>query len=154
MVMRIQKWVLFALVLLIYFGCAPKSNDKNSKKANEISPENKSYGGKGIGPINNIELALSLDSIMIGHGESIFREKCSSCHLPSDQKSVGPGLYNVTTRRKPEWILNMILNPMEMTQKDSLGKELLNIFQSQMLDNNLTQLEARQVLEYLRTLKD
>ena len=46
--------------------------------------------------------------------------------------------------------MNMMLNPMEMTQKDSLAKELLAIYYSQMLDNNLTEEEARSVLEFLR----
>ena len=151
---RIQKRSLVALALMIYFGCTPKSNDKNSKKANEFSPENKYYEGLGIGPIKNVELFARLDSGMIIKGENIFLSKCSSCHKTSDQKSIGPGLYNIIARRKPEWILNMILNPMEMTQKDSLAKELLSIYQSQMLDNNLTQHEAREVLEYLRTLND
>ncbi len=154
MEIRIQQWSFLALALLIHFGCTPKSNDKNPKKANEFSPENKFYGGLGIGPVTIVELSAKLNSTMIIKGENTFQSKCSSCHKTSNEKSIGPGLNNVTSRRKSEWIMNMILNPMEMTQKDSLGKELLIIYQSQMLDNNLSQQEAREVLEFLRTLKD
>ena len=50
--------------------------------------------------------------------------------------------------------MNMILNPEEMVQKDPLAKELLIEFNgSPMANQNLTQEEARAVLEYFRTLK-
>ena len=57
-------------------------------------------------------------------------------------------------RRSPEWTMNMILNPEEMVKKDPLAKELLIKFNgSPMANQNLTEDEARQVLEYFRTLK-
>ena len=86
---------------------------------------------------------------MVELGKKTFKMKCSQCHK-IDKKYTGPQLLAVTKRRKPEWIMNMILNPMEMTQKDSMAKELLSIYYSQMLDNNLTIEEARSVLEFLR----
>ena len=83
-------------------------------------------------------------------GELVFTAKCTSCHKLNSDKAIGPGLADLTKRRRPEWIMNMMLNPMEMTQKDSMAKELLSIYYSQMLDNNLTVEEARSVLEFLR----
>ena len=48
----------------------------------------------------------------------------------------------------------MILNPEEMVKNDPLAKDLLIEFNgSPMANQNLTQEEARAVLEYLRTLK-
>jgi hypothetical protein len=49
--------------------------------------------------------------------------------------------------------MNMILDPEDMIQKDPLAKALLIEFNgSPMANQNLTEEEARQVLEYFRTL--
>ena len=75
-----------------------------------------------------------------------------ACHKP-DKKFIGPAPTGIFKRRTPEWIMNMILNPEEMTQKDPLAKALLVEFNgSPMANQNLTEEEARQVLEYFRTL--
>jgi hypothetical protein len=49
--------------------------------------------------------------------------------------------------------MNMILNPEEMVNKDPIAKELLDRYLSPMADQNLTEEEARKVLEYFRTIK-
>ena len=113
-------------------------------------PENKYYDGKGVGPVKELKLADEIDESMVKTGEQLFNSKCTSCHKLSAEKGIGPGLAGITDRRRPEWVMNMLLNPMEMTQKDSLAKELLAIYYSQMLDNNLTEAEARSILEFLR----
>ncbi len=49
--------------------------------------------------------------------------------------------------------MNMILNPEEMIQKDPIAKKLLMEFNgAPMANQNLTEEQARQVLEYFRTL--
>ena len=111
------------------------------------------YTGKGIGPITELIIDSTIDDQLVNDGKVIFEAKCTMCHKSTNEKAIGPGLAGIYTRRTPEWIMNMILNPMEMTQKDSLAKDLLSVYMSQMADNNLTQAEARSVLEYLRTLK-
>ena len=76
-----------------------------------------------------------------------------ACHRP-DKKFIGPAPKGVLERRTPEWVMNMILNPEEMVQKDPLAKDLLVEFNgSPMANQNLTEEEARAVLEYFRTLK-
>ena len=58
-------------------------------------------------------------------------------------------------RRSPEWIMNMILNPQEMVEKDRCAKDLLVEFNgAAMANQNLTREQARDILEYFRTLKD
>lgn len=75
-----------------------------------------------------------------------------ACHKP-DKKFIGPAPKGILERRTPEWIMNMILNPEEMTQKDPLAHALLKEFNgSPMANQGLTEEEARQVLEYFRTL--
>ena len=53
-------------------------------------------------------------------------------------------------RRTPEWLMNMILYPDVMEKQDPIAKKLVEEYQSLMLNQNLTQQQAREVLEYLR----
>jgi mono/diheme cytochrome c family protein len=90
---------------------------------------------------------------MASHGAEVFKKLCTACHR-SDKKFIGPSPKDILSRRTPEWIMNMILNPNEMVQKDPLAKDLLIEFNgSPMADQSLTQEDARAVLEYFRTLK-
>ena len=82
--------------------------------------------------------------------DRLFQSKCVTCHKISEERGIGPGLKGITQRRRPEWIMNQILNPLEMTQKDSMSKELFSIYKSQMTDMDLTEGDARNVLEYFR----
>ncbi len=107
---------------------------------------------KGIGPIKSLELPAIVDQAMAAKGMEIYKAKCMACHKPA-KKFIGPAPTGVLERRTPEWIMNMILNPEEMVQKDPLAKALLIEFNgSPMANQNLTEEEARQVLEYFRTL--
>lgn len=75
-----------------------------------------------------------------------------ACHKP-DKKFIGPAPTGILERRTPEWIMNMILDPEGMTKNDPLAKALLVEFNgSPMANQHLTEEEARQVLEYFRTL--
>jgi cytochrome c551/c552 len=81
----------------------------------------------------------------------LFQLKCTPCHRLTTEKLVGPGLKNVTVRRKPEWIMNMITNPATMTQRDSAAKGLLEICLVQMPNQQFTSDdEVRALLENFR----
>ncbi|WP_308993147.1 cytochrome c [Mariniflexile litorale] len=108
---------------------------------------------KGIGPIKELVLPAEIDQTMATHGEDVYKKMCTACHRP-DKKFIGPAPSGILERRTPEWVMNMILNPDEMVQKDLLAKELLIEFNgSPMANQGLTQEDARAVLEYFRTLK-
>jgi len=108
---------------------------------------------KGVGPIKSLELPADIDQSMATKGEDIYKKMCTACHR-ADKKFIGPAPTGILERRTPEWIMNMILNPEEMVQNDPLAKELLIEFNgSPMANQNLTEEEARAVLEYFRTLK-
>jgi cytochrome c oxidase cbb3-type subunit 3 len=107
---------------------------------------------KGIGPVKDITLA-EIDDAWVKQGEDLFILKCSSCHKV-DKRFVGPPLHGVIDRRSPEWIMNMILNPEEMVNKNTVAKELFLEYLSPMANQSLSQDEARTILEYLRTLSD
>lgn len=107
---------------------------------------------KGVGPIKNLVLPTEVDQAMAAKGMEVYKTKCMACHKP-DKKFIGPPPVGILERRTPEWIMNMILDPEGMTKNDPLAKALLMEFNgSPMANQNLTEEEARQVLEYFRTL--
>ncbi|PIA79220.1 cytochrome C [Gaetbulibacter sp. 4G1] len=125
---------------------APKAEKVLASKKIDLS-------NKGIGPIKSLKLDAEIDQKMVTHGADVFKKMCTACHR-SDKKFIGPSPKNILDRRTPEWVMNMILNPDEMTQKDLLAKELLIEFNgSPMANQNLSEEDARAVLEYFRTLK-
>lgn len=166
--MKIKKNFFVILIVLVFFvGCGGQSQpQQNSQNTKQLSPTKaaKTVSGnkatnstsanvdvskdKGIGPIQEIKLT-PINQALVTKGEKIFNSKCFSCHR-IDKKFVGPSLGEVTKRRTPEFIMNMILNPVEMTKKDPIAKELLAQYLTQMTFQNITQDDARAILEYFR----
>lgn len=130
--------------ILSFFLQSCSSDGGKPADSTEAAPSD-----KGIGPVSKVDLG-PLDENLAANGKAIFDSKCTACHK-MDVKVVGPPLGGVTKRRKPEWIMNMILNPTEMIQKDPIAKELLATYIATMANQNLTQDEARAVLEYFRS---
>jgi mono/diheme cytochrome c family protein len=107
----------------------------------------------GIGPVKSEMKLAAIDKSIAVKGKGIFETKCLSCHK-FDQKLVGPPLQGVTKRRKPEWIMNMILNPLQMTQENPTAKELFATYLIQMTFQDVSQDDARAILEYFRSVDD
>lgn len=104
---------------------------------------------KGIGPIKTLDLK-PIDNALADSGEKLFKTKCSACHKIPD-RYIGPALLGVTHRRKPEWIMNMILNPVEMTQKDPVAMDLFGSYNMvQMTFQSVSESDARSILEFFR----
>lgn len=130
-------------MFFLFIFCQEDGEEKTEESVQEESQI-------GIGPVRSVEVG-ALDAKMAGEGEGLFKSKCSACHKIGE-RYVGPDLKGVTTRRKPEWIMNMILNPTEMTQKDPTARALLAEYAAPMAQQNLKEEEARKVLEYFRSL--
>ncbi len=103
----------------------------------------------GVGPIKAPLTLAPLNKDVAKKGEKIFEMKCYACHRV-DSKLVGPPLGDVTKRRKPEYILNMILNPDGMLQKHPEAKKMLAQYLTPMTFQNVTKDDALAILEYLR----
>ncbi|MCB0389141.1 MAG: cytochrome c [Winogradskyella sp.] len=133
---------------------APTEKKEEAPKVETVKASEKiDLTNKGVGPIKSVELPADIDQSMATKGEDIYKKMCTACHRV-DKKFIGPAPTGILERRTPEWIMNMILNPEEMVQNDPLAKELLIEFNgSPMANQNLTEDEARAVLEYFRTLK-
>lgn len=104
--------------------------------------------GKGIGPVDHVDLA-ALDESRVPAGEALFQLKCSACHK-LEERYIGPALAGVTMRRQPEWILNQILNPEVMIAQDPTAKALLAEYIAPMANQHLTRDEAESILVYFR----
>lgn len=148
------------LAIITMYGCGG-SNSANSSSSNapattappveqsaSVDPDLKS-DSKGVGRFTSVEIG-SIDQTVAAKGEAIFVSKCAACHKTSEEKVVGPGLKNVTQRRKPEWIMNMITNPEEMTKSDPVAKALFEEHLIQMTFQNVSDEESRAILEFLR----
>lgn len=136
----------------LIFSCSSGDTENTSATGQTGQTEQAAAAdeGKGIGPVTSVEVGESIDEALAAEGKSIFEGKCSACHQLSDQKIVGPGLAGVTERRKPEWIMNMMINPEEMTKKDPEAKKLLAEHLTQMTNQNISESDARALLEFLR----
>jgi len=129
----------------------PVKKDTPKEKATPAS-KRIDLTNKGVGPIKSVTLASEIDQAMATHGEDVYKKMCTACHR-ADKKFIGPAPTGILERRSPEWIMNMILNPEQMVKEDPLAKELLMEFNgSPMANQNLSEKDARAVLEYFRTL--
>ena len=126
-----------------------KKEDKK-EVANEGVPID--LNNKGVGPITEMSFPDAIDTEMAARGEAQFNAICVACHMV-DQRMIGPALKGVYERRSPEWVMNMMLNPDGMLKEDPIAKALLKEYNNAiMLNQNLSEEEARDLAEYLRTL--
>ena len=106
---------------------------------------------KGTGPFQNVTLAPP-DKDKIKTGLSVFTNKCLLCH-ELDANKVGPPLRNATKTYSPEFILNMIVNPVEMQKSNATVKELFKKYNNvPMPDQKISQQDALAIYEYLRSV--
>lgn len=148
------KVLVVAIVAAIITSCGGegKREEKVAAPVEEqkaVVEETDPMKDKGIGPITSVTLG-EIDQKMADEGKAVFLAKCSACHKIS-KRVVGPALVGVTTRRSPEWIMNMILNPEKMVAENPIAKKLLAEYVAPMANQNLTEAEARLILEYFRT---
>jgi len=107
---------------------------------------------QGIGPIRDLELD-HVDPALAAEGEAFFTTKCSACHK-LDERYVGPELGEVLERRRPEFVMNMMLNASEMVQRHPVVREMLAEYFTPMTNQVTDPAEARAILEYLRSAQD
>lgn len=129
----------------------PGSAEATTDTTTKAGTGNSSYDStRGEGKFYDIKLSDKLDEDMVAKGEKIVVLKCEACHKLTDEKLVGPGWKGVTSRHKPEWIMNFVTNTEDMINKDPKVKALLEICLVRMPNQNLTDEEARQILEFMR----
>ncbi|MGL1889222.1 MAG: cytochrome c [Reichenbachiella sp.] len=157
--MKYYYTLLIASLLLSACGGGDKKTETKAKPVSMYTPpqtvasmEEDFQQYKGVGPVTSVTISDQIDQTMADGGKVIFEAKCTACHK-IEKKFIGPSPKGILERRTPEWVMNMILNPDEMVQKDALAKQLLiENNGSPMANQNLSEADARAVLEYFRTL--
>lgn len=105
----------------------------------------------GIGPIKEVKLG-AIDKELVKKGRNIFNSKCMACHR-LDTKLVGPPLENITKQLSPVYIMNYLLNTTEMQKKEPQLKKLIKEYNGVVMpDQGLNKKQAREVLEYFRSV--
>jgi hypothetical protein len=102
----------------------------------------------GIGPVTKLELNTLNDSLM-NVGKKLFDDKCSQCHT-MEYKNIGPDISDILAYRKPEWIVNFMLNKEEMLLRDSLSIITKNKYESNCGAEITNKKDALALLEYFR----
>ncbi|HRP52196.1 MAG TPA: c-type cytochrome [Fluviicola sp.] len=133
-------------------GGKTEAQTEEAPKAESMVEKPADYDPKrGEGKFDETNLKIEgLDDALATKGASISETKCFSCHKTTDEKLVGPGWNGVTTRHTPHWIMNFITNPDPMIDKDPKLQEQLELCLVRMPNQNLTEDEARSVLEFMR----
>lgn len=150
-----MKQLFFVAITGLIFACAP-----DRPKTNEEYPEQPvtksaveeaiSNPTKGIGAVKNVTLKSPLEGERVGRGLAIYEMKCSACHKLTSDRLVGPGWKDVTKRRQPEWIMNMVTNVDVMLDKDPEAQKLFELCLVRMPNQNISIGDARDILEYMR----
>jgi cytochrome c551/c552 len=152
-----KKFLLVLSVSAIIYACG---NSSEGSKTDAAKPEptpaaaengNPSHDpNRGIGKFTKVDISPELNTTMAEDGNKVYDTKCASCHKLTDERLVGPGWKDVTTRRTAEWIMNFATNPDEMLSKDPEAMAQLEICLVRMPNQNLSDDDARHVFEFMR----
>jgi cytochrome c len=152
-----MKFILHFILLFILAACGDSENRTETKNSPSRSSSERTFTAfeleHGIGPIKQ-EIALgTINPSLAETGKAIFEMKCVSCHQ-MDTRFVGPPLGDVIERRSPAFIMNFMLNPSDMARQHPEGKKLLAEYLTPMPFQNVSEDDARALLEYLRTVAE
>ncbi len=136
---------------LLLVGCGSKEEAEKaaseSPKPSELIDKSKVVHGTEI---KSVELTTPLNQEWVTKGKAAYEMKCLACHRLDETRLVGPGWTGVTKRRKPVWIMNMVTNVEMMLETDEEAQKLLELCLVRMPNQNITEPEAREVLEFMR----
>lgn len=149
-----KKQILYLLLPagLLLGACGGSDSPENTGGSAEVKSmvaDEPVADPKGIGEVKHVDLNHPLNEEWVAKGSAIYDMKCSACHKLTDMRVVGPGWKGVTDRRTPEWIMNMTLNVDVMLEEDPAAQELLKECLVRMPNQNLSQEDARSVLEFM-----
>lgn len=149
-----MKKTMIICALSIFFAACGGGNSDNGANTTDETAESldiEEYDPhRGEGKFHEVDLGDGLNQAMALKGEEVSEMKCLSCHKLSDERLVGPGWAGTTTRHQPEWLMNFMTNTDEMIDKDPKVQAMLEICMVRMPNQNLSDEEARSILEFMR----
>jgi hypothetical protein len=150
-----------AILAISCGGSGDKSANNNSTEPAQATTdtgagtastsENPPYDpNRGEGKFHDVQVSDKLNKEEAEGGEKIYELKCRSCHKLTDERLVGPGWKGVTSRHTPTWIMNFVTNTDDMIDKDPKAQAMLEICMVRMPNQNLSDTDAREILEFMR----
>ncbi len=104
-----------------------------------------------IGCAGNPSTTPSLETPSQLSGKALFKSKaCYSCHTIGHGPISGPDLRGLFSRRSDAWVKEYIADPLGMTARDPIARELKERYKIQMPKANLTPTELDDLLNYLK----
>lgn len=139
-----------AFIFIACNNAEKTSEEEKTQPAQETPASQPEVHGTEV-KAGDIELKTPLVHDWVISGQGMYEVKCQGCHKLTDERLVGPGWKDVTKRRQPEWIMNMITNVDMMLEKDPEAQKLLEQCLVRMPNQNLSRDEAREILEFMRS---
>lgn len=150
--MKTTLWMPLLVAALLLSGCGGK--EQAEEDAEKAPTPGEIIAGQPVphGPeIKNVEITNPLKQEWVTAGKAIYDGKCMPCHKLDATKLVGPGWKEVTKRRTPVWIMNMICNTDMMLAQDAEAQKQLELCLVRMPNQNVAVEDARKLVEFMRS---
>ncbi len=147
-----KKLMIFLVVGILVYACSQggKQNSETGSTQTTAKQPTDYDPKRGEGRFDHVDVGDRLDVQLAKDGKLIADLKCASCHKYTDERLVGPGWKGVSNKHRPEWIMNFITNPDPMIDKDPELQAQLEICLVRMPNQNLSDDDARKILEFMR----
>jgi cytochrome c5 len=145
---------LMTVCIVLLVSCRSKGGNTTNDAATSAASGMQSTDPKGIGKFREVTLTDTPDKNLVTQGQTLYGARCQSCHLLTDEKVVGPGWKGITGQRTPEWLMNFMTNTDEMLDKDTAGQNMLEKWGVRMPNQELSDADARALLEFMRQNDD
>lgn len=146
---QVTRILLLAIMALVYTGCG-NGEEREPADTRDEAPELTEFELEhGIGPVTERLDIGDLNVERARRGADIFDRRCTACHRMG-RRFVGPPVGEVTEARSPEFIINFILNPEEMTNRHPVGQALLQEYMTIMPYQNVSKEQAIEIVDFLR----
>jgi len=141
-----MKKILFSALIgagLMLGACGSSDSEKT------VAVDPATDKGIGVYATKEVDGLTEIDDVMAQKGKAIYEAKCIACHNPT--LKLAPDVAGITKRQTPNWIMNMIINPVQMTKENATAANLLKEFKNiQMTFQDVSEPDARAILEYFR----
>ena len=146
--------LLAVLATVLLSGCGSKTETPEEYQARIQAGNLTDWEVEnGIGPIKTDVEVGPPNSAMAEMGKEVFIKKCATCHY-LDMRKTGPPLRDVTKRRSAMYVMNQVLNAEQMGKFHPEGRKLVAQYAQFMTIQGITEENARQLYEFLRSEAD
>ena len=145
--------MILSLLIFTLSACGGESPDRPSGNSESEEQGLSAFELEhGIGPVTEVVELGEFDPDLAAEGKVVYEAKCTACHKPTE-RYIGPASGEILDRRSPAYVMNMIMNPDEMTRKHPEGLKMMQEYMAPMPYQNISLDQARAIVEYFRTIE-